>query len=180
RADADLSDRPAVSRGAAGAVLGRAGWRLCAGEPAWRGGIWPALAPGGAAREAAERVRRPSCRRRGSGENRRVGEGEDRHFGALERRPAGRRGDAAAPRSVRCGDRRIAAGGHEDVHASVGGCVVDRRIWRPGQARRLGIHPQIFALSEREGGGAVSAGAVLPVDQGRPGASGARAQAGGA
>ena len=51
---------------------------------------------------------------------------------------------------------RVAAARHAALLASVGGRIVDRRIWRPGQARGLGVHLAILALSKSEARRAIS------------------------
>ena len=70
------------------------------------------------------------------------------------------------------------AAGHEALPQAAGGGLLDERIRRPREARRVAGDRALLAVSKREEGGEVPAHPVHDVDARRPRASGPRAQDG--
>ena len=93
--------------------------------------------------------------------HRRRRQGQDRDFRPVERRrAASARRSTSGPTSIRRAIIGSPLVGHEALFAPARRRVVGRRIWRPRQARAVGVSLQIFALSEHAEGRPLSAGFI--------------------
>ncbi len=109
------------------------------------------LAPGGRARPSKQKQLR-RLRRRGRGPDRAPHHQPTPpgHRRRQQRRPAGRRGDAAAPRAVQRRGLPGAAARHAALSQAAGRRELDGRVRRPRPSRRMGLHRPLQPVPERE------------------------------
>jgi prolyl oligopeptidase len=135
------------------------GRRLRHGQHPRRWRIWQGVARCRPSGQQAERIRRFHRRGRVPGVRRDHLQGQARRPGRLQRRPAGRRRDQPAPRSVRGG----AAGGGRDGYAALrpldGRPLLGGRLWLSQSRGRLPHLVGLFALSQHPLGRRLSGGA---------------------
>src|SRR5258708_38956460 len=98
------------------------------------------------------------------------------HRRRQQRRPAGGGGPYATPRPLSRGDLQLSAARHGALPEFSGGQVLGVGIWLLRRCGATALHPEILALPEREGGHALSRGAVCHRRFGYAGSAAARAQ----
>lgn len=155
----EISETPGYKSG-----VGAAWRRLRRREHSRRRRVRPRVAPGGAEGKTPDGLRRfhRSC----GGPDRAQGDfaGAPRHPGREQRRPPDGRDANAASGSVGCGRLPGAVARHAALQSAPRRRELDGRVWQPGHPGRVGLHQPLFAVSEREGGHALPAGAFHDLD----------------